>query len=48
MFVDASLSSGVAVVDIVVGVLDADRNVLTGAVTALEFVISEPFEGFSC
>ena len=36
MFVDASLSSGVAVADIGVGVLiDVNKNVLTGVVPAL-------------
>ena len=48
---DASLISTItgAMTGIGVGVLvDANTNVLAGAITTLEFVISELFNGFSC
>ena len=52
MFVEASLISGVVAgfgVDAMPDVLvDANSNVSAGVMTALEFVTSEPFEGFSC
>ena len=57
MFVDASLI--IRIIDVVTGfgvdamldmsaLVDVDRNVGTGVVSALEFPNSEPVEGFSC